>query len=88
MTQIHDADPVRGVVRASWSAILEVPAEQIEPDANFFRFGGDSLLAVELVATLTERLGVEVPLEPLLFDGSFAALADACSELVEAGGAR
>jgi acyl carrier protein len=81
-----NAAEVQEIVRLCWTTVLEVPEGEVESNANFFEFGGDSLLAVELVAVLAERLGVEVPLEALLFDGTFAALAGACSTLALADG--
>ena len=84
MNQDHDFAAVHDVVRACWAALLELPLDEVSLQANFFAAGGDSLLAVELVATLSERLGVEVPLDPLFFDGTFGALADVCSTTVAA----
>jgi acyl carrier protein len=75
----NNAADVQEIVRLCWSNVLEVPTGEVEPHANFFEFGGDSLLAVELVAVLSERLGVDIPLEDLFLDGTFAALAGACS---------
>lgn len=84
MNQDHDPAAVHGVVRDCWAALLELPLQEVTSQANFFAAGGDSLLGVELVARLSERLGVEVPLDPLFFDGSFGALASVCAEIVAA----
>ena len=46
-----------------WSEVLGHAA--IDPDANFFDLGGDSLLATQLVSRLRERLGVELPISAL-----------------------
>jgi len=40
-----------------WQEALGLPA--IDPDQNFFQLGGDSLMAVQLMARMRERLGVE-----------------------------
>ena len=41
-----------GVLRAAWAKILSIAAEQIDLDDNFFRLGGDSVLAMKLVSHL------------------------------------
>jgi aryl carrier-like protein len=40
------------ILRQAWSNILRVPIEHIEPNDNFFRLGGDSVLAMKLAAHL------------------------------------
>ncbi|HEX5739234.1 MAG TPA: amino acid adenylation domain-containing protein [Hydrogenophaga sp.] len=46
-----------------WTDVLGHDA--IEPDANFFDLGGDSLLATQLVSRLRARLGIELPISAL-----------------------
>ncbi|KAJ5166195.1 uncharacterized protein N7482_004976 [Penicillium canariense] len=40
------------ILRSSWAKILGMHAEQIDVDDNFFRLGGDSVLAMKLVSSL------------------------------------
>lgn len=40
------------ILRSAWSNILRIDAEQIVTDDNFFRLGGDSVLAMKLVSSL------------------------------------
>ncbi|KAL2200113.1 non-ribosomal peptide synthetase [Corynascus similis CBS 632.67] len=40
------------ILRAAWSAVLGLDAGQIDTDDNFFRLGGDSVLAMKLVSRL------------------------------------
>lgn len=40
------------ILRSAWSQILRIPAEQIDVDDNFFRLGGDSVLAMKLISNL------------------------------------
>lgn len=40
------------VLRAAWSEVLRIPEQQIDVDDNFFRLGGDSVLAMKLISNL------------------------------------
>jgi pyochelin synthetase len=46
---------------ALWREVLEV--ERVGVTDDFFRLGGDSLLASQLAASLRQRLGIHVPLK-------------------------
>lgn len=43
------------ILRSSWARLLKLSPEQIDIDDNFFRLGGDSVLAMKLVATLRKQ---------------------------------
>jgi acyl carrier protein len=73
---------IRATILRCWSAVLELSDEEVTDSSNFFFDGGDSLLAVELVSAASNALGVEVPLDSILLDGSFGALVKATSEAV------
>ncbi|KAJ5593917.1 uncharacterized protein N7459_000125 [Penicillium hispanicum] len=52
-TTVHTSlTPSETVLRASWAKILGMSSEQIDLDDNFFRLGGDSVLAMKLVSSL------------------------------------
>ena len=38
-----------------WSGVLGIPAGSIDPDANFFELGGDSLLIARVADQVTSR---------------------------------
>ncbi|MFF5533472.1 FkbM family methyltransferase [Streptomyces cinerochromogenes] len=59
-----------------WASIFG--AEAVRPDADFFDLGGDSLIAMRLLARLEEQLGEDV-LEPdmIFTESTFGALAAA-----------
>lgn len=40
------------ILRSAWSEILRIPEQQIDVDDNFFRLGGDSVLAMKLISNL------------------------------------
>jgi aryl carrier-like protein len=43
------------ILRSSWAAVLGLEPNQIDPDDNFFRLGGDSVLAMKLVSRLRSQ---------------------------------
>ncbi|OOF90053.1 hypothetical protein ASPCADRAFT_157524 [Aspergillus carbonarius ITEM 5010] len=44
--------PSEAILRSAWATILKLSPEQIDVDDNFFRLGGDSVLAMKLVSSL------------------------------------
>ncbi|KAL2851813.1 hypothetical protein BJX68DRAFT_275224 [Aspergillus pseudodeflectus] len=40
------------ILQAAWASILKIDTERIDVDDNFFRLGGDSVLAMKLVSSL------------------------------------
>lgn len=44
--------PSENILRSTWAKILGVGEEKIDADDNFFRLGGDSVLAMKLVSAL------------------------------------
>ncbi|GFG18853.1 nonribosomal peptide synthetase 4 [Aspergillus udagawae] len=50
-----------GILRSAWAKVLRIDPEQIDVDDNFFRLGGDSVLAMKLVSSLrTQGHGLSV----------------------------
>lgn len=47
-----DLTPAETILRSAWAKILSMKPEQIDVDDNFFRLGGDSVLAMKLVSSL------------------------------------
>ncbi|KAL5338757.1 hypothetical protein BJX70DRAFT_365544 [Aspergillus crustosus] len=43
------------ILRTAWAVILKSAADKIDVDDNFFRLGGDSVLAMKLVSSLREQ---------------------------------
>ncbi|GHE79596.1 hypothetical protein GCM10017786_06920 [Amycolatopsis deserti] len=56
--------------------LLQVPAEAVDPHADFDRLGVDSALAVSLLMEVEERYGVELPPEALFADPTLDAVAE------------
>ena len=44
--------PTEKILQSAWAKILRMSPEQIDVDDNFFRLGGDSVLAMKLVSSL------------------------------------
>ncbi|KAF4168160.1 hypothetical protein CNMCM6936_003268 [Aspergillus lentulus] len=49
--QNHLSAP-ESILRSAWAKVLRIDPEQIDVDDNFFRLGGDSVLAMKLVSSL------------------------------------
>jgi acyl carrier protein len=60
---------------AIFSAVLQVP--QIGADDDFFRLGGHSLKATQVISRIAAELGVAVPLRAVFENGTVAGLANA-----------
>ncbi len=49
-------------IRESVAKVIKVPAEKIDPDADLFKeLGVDSLLGVEIFATLDKQFHIDIP---------------------------
>lgn len=68
-------EAVERQVARIWSELLNV--ESIVGDANFFRLGGDSILASRLVARVRKELRVELPLRTLFETPTLSGLSSA-----------
>lgn len=66
------SDDVRRAVHDVWRETLGL--DELEDDDNFFFLGGHSLMAIEVIAGLDERVGVSVPLTTFFDDPTPAAL--------------
>ncbi|MFE5401375.1 SDR family NAD(P)-dependent oxidoreductase [Streptomyces sp. NPDC056580] len=62
----------------AWADVLGVDPERLDGRSDFFALGGNSLLATRLINRLTERAGVELPVEAVF---SAPRLADMALEL-------
>ena len=66
------ADTIEQQLAKIWSDLLGV--DRIEAGANFFRLGGDSILASRLVARVRKEFQVELPLRVLFETPTLAAV--------------
>ena len=57
-----------------WAGLLDLPKGPAQ--ANFFELGGHSILAMQLIARIEERFGIELPLRALFDHPTVAGLAD------------
>jgi acyl transferase domain-containing protein/acyl carrier protein len=56
-----------------WAALFGV--DRIEPDADFFDLGGNSLLAVQLIAQVRKEFGVRLPMRAIFDTPTVAGMA-------------
>lgn len=59
-----------------------IGASEIDRNADFFLFGGDSLVASLVMARLTERFGIEIPLRLVFEFSTVSALATAIEDFL------
>jgi amino acid adenylation domain-containing protein len=71
---VEPRDAAERGLAALWGEVLGV--EPIGAEDDFFDLGGHSLLAAELLGTLKERFGVEVPARVLYLQPTIAELAE------------
>ena len=62
-----------------WAEVLRSPT--VEADANFFDIGGDSMKAMEVIARISQDLGIELPLMSFFEDPTIKHLAEVVDEL-------
>ncbi|MFD7301660.1 amino acid adenylation domain-containing protein [Streptomyces pharetrae] len=81
-------DPPRGAtetfVAERWTKLLGL--DSVGRDENFFRLGGDSLLATRFVAEVREAWGVELPMREVMRTPTVAGLGALIDRLAPAGG--
>ena len=58
-----------------WSAILSVGASEISVTNNFFRLGGDSILAIKLLLKLNDRFHKDISVADIFNNSSIRELA-------------
>jgi acyl carrier protein len=67
------------IVGDIWKEFLKVP--DVSPEDNFLDLGGNSLRAGEIAARLRRELGVDVPIDVVLSEDSFATFSAAVDRL-------
>lgn len=58
------------------ATLLNVPATEVDPDADFDRLGLDSALAVSLLVEIEEKYDIDLPPEELFENPNLNAVAD------------
>jgi acyl-CoA synthetase (AMP-forming)/AMP-acid ligase II len=81
-TSEHDSDiPSRATtedeikIRSIWGAVLGIPSDQIGIQDDFFRLGGNSILATKLASKLNRELGSSVSVSAIFTQHTVALLA-------------
>jgi amino acid adenylation domain-containing protein len=74
------APSVSDVVAAVWGEVLGI--DRVAPQTDFFAAGGHSLLAMQLLARLRRRLGVDVPVRTIFEAATVAQFTQAVETLL------
>ncbi|MQY12857.1 hypothetical protein SRB5_29960 [Streptomyces sp. RB5] len=77
---MNEQESVAREMTAIWCEVLDLGADEMDPDESLFEVGGTSLQAVKLMTRIQEAFGVELELTVVFAEGSVARL----TELVEA----
>jgi amino acid adenylation domain-containing protein len=73
--------PLQRILAQTWRQVLKVPSEtQIGINDNFFALGGDSILAMQAVARLRDKLRTDVQLRSFFAAPTIAGLSKLLSE--------
>ncbi|KAJ3207228.1 large subunit of alpha-aminoadipate reductase [Entophlyctis luteolus] len=76
-----ELSPVQESIRSVWSTLLNMPAETISIDDNFFDLGGHSILATRLIFSLRKALAVEIPMGVVYDQPTLALMAEEVEKL-------
>jgi acyl transferase domain-containing protein/acyl carrier protein len=79
---VEPAEGTESVLAGVWARVLRL--EKVGADDDFFRLGGNSVLAIELVARLRRELKVPVPTTALMGYPTVRGLASQIGDVVEA----
>jgi acyl carrier protein len=74
--------PVEQMLAAAWRDVLHTDIPGVR--ANFFRLGGDSLKAVQILGRLKEKLPVPLPLPAFFATPTIEGLAETLINLISA----
>ena len=71
---------VHSTVERAWCGVLDT-TNAVDDDDDFFRQGGNSLMAVSFVTQIESALEIQFPLEALFLDGRFGTVVARCENL-------
>jgi amino acid adenylation domain-containing protein len=85
----HASDDPASVESRLYQIVREILAvPDARPDENFFKLGGQSLLATQLAGRLRDELGVTIPMRAVFEAETLSQLAASVRESYESGGNR
>jgi non-ribosomal peptide synthase protein (TIGR01720 family) len=59
-----------------WADVVGLPVEQVGTSDDFFRLGGDSIVSIQLVSRLRQKLGIQVSVKDIFSYKTIAKLYD------------
>jgi acyl carrier protein len=75
---IESVDHVEAVVAKIWQQVLKV--DKVDPADNFLDLGGNSLRAGEIANRIQRELGIEISMDLVLGEETFASFSRAVSQ--------
>ena len=65
--------PTESAIAQIWRGLLRV---EVQPDTSFFSLGGNSILAIRMIAAISDEFGVDVPIRAFFEHATIASLAE------------
>lgn len=84
--QLSSGSATEQAIREIWGQVLELPVSRVSLDTSFFRLGGDSIYAIQVMQRCKER-GLAVTTQDVLANPTVAQLAAIASPREENGSA-
>ena len=82
-TATERREALRGYLRSRLASVLRLAPEQVDVDKPVTTFGLDSIMAIELKASVDRALGVRLPVASLIEGKSISELASELADLLE-----
>lgn len=73
---IEPCNSLQSSIRLCWSNILNIPPTEISIEDNFFRVGGNSILAIQLISLLFRKFSIKILIKDLYNHNTIKGICD------------
>jgi acyl carrier protein len=75
---------IEKMLASIWVELLQIDPANLSITGNFFSFGGNSLLVTRLVNRITQKIGIELPIQCVFDKPTIAQMADELEQRISA----